>query len=223
MAGDQSILNQAEIWKPVVGHEGSYEVSDHGRVRSLPRVIHKSDGTHQTLKGRVLRPTPHGAGYYHVAIGQAGKKLIHHLVLEAFVGPRPEGADGCHYDDVRTNNNLENLRWDTRKGNLADSIRNGNNPRVNQVTCKRGHVLDGGNLRPYTTRTSGHRNCLACARAHSRCWRKKHLTPFIQDLSDAYYMVILGDEPKSHVDHVISDLESRLWGMGQTVCTGGSL
>lgn len=212
MAENQSILNQAEIWKPVVGHEGSYEVSDHGRVRSLPRVIHKSDGTHQTLKGRVLRPTPHGAGYYQVAIGRSGTMLIHRLVLEAFVCPQPPGQEACHYDDDPKNNHLSNLRWDTKSNNRHDSVRNGTHQAVKKTHCVRGHFLFGENLRPYTTRTTGLRNCLACARAHSRCWRKKHLTPFIQDLSDAYYMVILGDEPKSHVDHVISDLESRLYG-----------
>lgn len=52
-------------------------------------------------------------------------RLIHQLVLEHFVSPRPEGMDACHNDGSRTNNRLENLRWDTRKGNFADKIKHG--------------------------------------------------------------------------------------------------
>lgn len=48
----------------------------------------------------------------------------HVLVLTAFVGPRPPGMQGCHYDDDGTNNRLENLRWDTPLGNSQDAIRN---------------------------------------------------------------------------------------------------
>lgn len=47
------------------------------------------------------------------------------LVLLAFVGPRPVGMECCHWDGDPSNNHLYNLRWDTRKGNVADSIRHG--------------------------------------------------------------------------------------------------
>ncbi len=52
-------------------------------------------------------------------------KLIHVLVLEAFVGPRPKGAFACHYDGDPTNNRLSNLRWDTWASNIADMRRHG--------------------------------------------------------------------------------------------------
>lgn len=51
--------------------------------------------------------------------------LVHRLVLEAFVGPCPEGMMACHADDNPTNNNLSNLRWGTIHDNLADAYRNG--------------------------------------------------------------------------------------------------
>jgi len=54
---------------------------------------------------------------------QNGRKgfSVAHLVLEAFVGPRPSKYDACHFPDRNpANNNLLNLRWDTRKNNLAD-------------------------------------------------------------------------------------------------------
>jgi hypothetical protein len=50
---------------------------------------------------------------------------VHRLVLEAFVGPCPAGMEACHNNGVRTDNRLENLRWDTRSANCRDRIRHG--------------------------------------------------------------------------------------------------
>jgi len=49
----------------------------------------------------------------------------HVLVLEAFIGKRPDGMDACHADCNRSNNHIANLRWDTRKNNIHDSIKAG--------------------------------------------------------------------------------------------------
>jgi hypothetical protein len=53
--------------------------------------------------------------------------FIHCLMLEAFVGPRPEGMECCHWDGNGGNNNLDNIRWDTPKNNSKDAIRLGRN------------------------------------------------------------------------------------------------
>jgi len=55
-------------------------------------------------------------------------RYVHHLVLEAFIGQRPERHEACHADGDRCNNALENLRWDTRKGNMQDTKRLGCTP-----------------------------------------------------------------------------------------------
>lgn len=47
------------------------------------------------------------------------------LVLEAFVGPRPEGMQCCHNDGNRKNNRLDNLRWDTTEANYKDAAKHG--------------------------------------------------------------------------------------------------
>jgi hypothetical protein len=52
-------------------------------------------------------------------------RFVHRLVLEAFVGPCPEGMECCHYDGNPLNNHLGNLRWDTHKNNEADKRRHG--------------------------------------------------------------------------------------------------
>lgn len=66
-------------------------------------------------------------GYYAVSLHDKGQSTfyVHRLVLAAFVGPAPDKADACHYNGVRTDNRLTNLRWDTRAGNMRDSIRHG--------------------------------------------------------------------------------------------------
>lgn len=53
-------------------------------------------------------------------------RLVHRLVLEAFIGPCPDGMEACHYPDRNPeNNHLSNLRWDTRRENVADSVKHG--------------------------------------------------------------------------------------------------
>lgn len=84
----------SEIWKPIVGCEGRYEVSDQGRVRSVPGG---------KRKGKVLTPVRSGR-YYRVTPFPHPPMLIHRLVLETFVGPRPEGMECCHNNDDPSDN-----------------------------------------------------------------------------------------------------------------------
>lgn len=101
---------KVEIWKAVVGFD-RYEVSDQGRVRNRR--------TQKILSPRTVR-------YPHVALSPgAVERTIHTLMLEAFVGPCPEGKQALHWDDVKTNNVLSNLRYGTAEDNCADATRNG--------------------------------------------------------------------------------------------------
>lgn len=61
--------------------------------------------------------------------GKVTNLYISRLVLECFVGPRPLGMHGCHNDGDPKNNRVENLRWDTPRGNQADRIRHGTSNR----------------------------------------------------------------------------------------------
>lgn len=119
----------AENWVPVSGWSEYYEVSNHGRARSLDRVTRGRNGSSRIARGRILKPRVNSkTGYVQynlIAEGKQTYKYAHTMVLEAFVGPRPSGYDGCHWDGDKENNNLSNLRWDSRKGNMADKYRHG--------------------------------------------------------------------------------------------------
>lgn len=120
-----------ECWRPVVGREGEYEVSSLGRVRSLPRSRRRApsplfaDGVAIAWKGRMLRAGSLAAGHQFVMLGRGDGRLVHRLVLEAFVVPCPDGHEALHGNDVPDDNWIGNLRWGTSAENIEDAFRNG--------------------------------------------------------------------------------------------------
>lgn len=68
-------------------------------------------------------------GYVRVCLYSKTVKPVHRLVLEAFVGPCPEGMQACHNNGIRDDNRVENLRWDTPKGNSLDKAKHGTKSR----------------------------------------------------------------------------------------------
>lgn len=122
----------SEIWKPVVGFEGLYEVSDQGRVRSLDRIVilHRKDGPRPwRYRGRLLKATVASHSYPTVKLPDGNGHCIHILILEAFIGPCPIGMECLHADGDKTNARLSNLRWGTAFENSQDSITHGVIPR----------------------------------------------------------------------------------------------
>jgi hypothetical protein len=111
---------KGERWRPVVGYEGMYEVSDRGRVRGKrsPR--------------RVMTPCPDSGGYLRVNLYRDGKRvmcLVHRLVLLAHRGRCPPGHEARHYPDARkSNNTLANLSWATKSTNNRDKHEHGTMP-----------------------------------------------------------------------------------------------
>lgn len=108
-----------EIWSPVVGFEGCYEVSSHGRVRSIDR----RDRAGRLRSGRVLVQRPDKDGYFYCRLTVDTKIhycRVHRMVLRAFKGSRPKGMEACHNNGNVGDNRAENLRWDTHKANMFD-------------------------------------------------------------------------------------------------------
>lgn len=102
-----------EIWLPIKGYEGKYEVSSFGRVRSLGNGIKNS-------KQKVLSPYKASNGYLRVDLWRNGigkRFLVHRLVAEAFLPNWFDDPQVNHIDEDKTNNNIENLEWCDAKYN----------------------------------------------------------------------------------------------------------
>lgn len=159
----------AERWLPVVGWEGCHEVSDQGRVRSVDRLIQLMNGQWRRYRGRILvaSKTHHGHMNAHLYKGgQCITRPVHQLVLEAFIGPRPPGYEGCHNNGMPDDNSVNNLRWDTHSGNMLDTNMHGTNHHRNKIRGRCGHLLVPPNITTWHA-NRGTRGCLACERARS--------------------------------------------------------
>lgn len=104
----------AEVWKPVVGYEGRYEVSNLGGIKSARGPV-----TPFLVQGYLKVNVYSGSG------GARKQVPVHRLVALAFIGPQPEGMQVLHGDGVSTNNLLSNLSWGTPRANQADRVRHG--------------------------------------------------------------------------------------------------
>jgi hypothetical protein len=129
-----------EEWRPVIGFEGLYEVSNHGRVKGLARKILRRNGRLQSIPETILRPQRNSRHTYHhvkVGLSKVEKKTVryvHRMVLEAFVGPCPEGMQCRHLNGNARDNRLVNLIWGTPQENMNDKRRHGTQPVGEQVS-----------------------------------------------------------------------------------------
>lgn len=160
-----------EIFLPIPGWEGHYEVSSKGRVKALRRKLpHKHSGS-KTYPERILKTSSNARdGHPFVYLsgvvqGEPVKCYVHELVLITFVGPRPEGYVSRHLDDDPRNNVVGNLTWGTRSENGLDRSRNGRDKNRNKTHCIRGHAFDELNTL-YTK--EGYRKCRTCAKIRMR-------------------------------------------------------
>ena len=186
-------MSAVEQWKPVHGYEGIYEVSSHGRVRSVDRTVTHSDGRVRRLKSKVRSAPLNQHGYQVVNLcinGKCQTRYVHSLVAESFIGARPEGMEVCHSDGNKTNNHVANLRYDTSSDNELDKVRHGTHHEAVKTHCPRGHELFAENIPPSMAKR-GKRECLACARARSRVYHHPELKPQFKAVADSYYQAIL--------------------------------
>lgn len=112
-----------EIWKAAVGYEGKYEVSNFGRVRSLPRYVRNSVGSKTFVEGKLLTPCKDKAGYLRIILSDKNykKKLwtVHRLVALAFLDNPSNLPVVNHKDENKENNRVDNLEWCTQSYNLS--------------------------------------------------------------------------------------------------------
>ena len=116
-----------EIWKPICGYEGLYEVSNIGRIRSLDRRVKNRHGF-AVKKGKLIATAKvSGNDYRKVSLWKNNKgenALVHRIVAQAFV-PNPDDLPEVnHKDENKENNNADNLEWCDRiyNANYGTSI-----------------------------------------------------------------------------------------------------
>lgn len=145
-------MSRIEKWIPVVGFEPFYEVSNHGRIRSLDRVRNSVNlgGDYSCIRpGKMLKPQLDKYGYFRLGLtdhnGDRTDRLIHRLVADAFIGLCPDNCNQInHKDSNKTNNVPINLEWCDGKRNQRHSYRNGTHT-LNLHRCPiTGRVLKKG-------------------------------------------------------------------------------
>jgi len=113
-------LKMLEVWKPVVGYEGLYEVSSLGEVRSLDRYV-RSRGQGKRFRGGILLKQGLRNKYLRVSLGRGVGipvgESVHVIVLTAFAGPRPKGHHGSHLNGNNEDNRISNLCWESPSAN----------------------------------------------------------------------------------------------------------
>ncbi len=144
-----------EIWKPVVGFEGLYEVSSYGRVRTVPHYTMRGKSEHAEVKERVLKFFLSKKGYYCIKLRKDGiaiHKRVHRLVAEAFI-PNPENKPQIdHIDTDKLNNVVSNLRWATPSENKNNDLTRAHHSHVQSQAdviekCMSGRAANGGKTR----------------------------------------------------------------------------
>ena len=169
-----------ETWKPIPDFPG-YEVSDHGRVRSYHRRAPGYSGNVWEIANtprRILKGAYKVKGYQFVSLRRDGNsyiRMVHRLVLGAFVGPCPDGQETCHNDGNPRNNHLSNLRYDTRLANAHDAVMHGSyigaqgKLSEQEVLALRTDYAEGGPARQLADELS-----ISPATVHSICAGRTH-------------------------------------------------
>lgn len=179
---------RAEQWRPVVGWEAKYLVSDMGRIWSLGRQ-------------RLLTPVLTSHGYVVVCLSLPPTRTtrkLHRIVLEGFRGLAPDGTETRHLDGDALNNQLANLAWGTKLQNADDMRCHGTHAIGSRNTCRRGHLYVEASLH---LQTNGARTCRACKWATdvTRAHPDTYDTQVLADLLYAH-LVGVGPDPRHNPD-----------------------
>lgn len=148
-----------ETWVAIPGYEGSYRISDQGKVQG-PR--------------KTLKPSPTSTGRLAVTLCKNGQRKtwdVHKLVAMAFLGPCPEGQEIRHLDGDCLNNVLPNLAYGSRSENQRDSVAHDTHRNSRKTHCPQGHEYAPENT--YSGPGRNERQCIKCLRVNSARYKRK--------------------------------------------------
>jgi len=105
-----------EIFKPVLGFESEYHISNLGNLMT----VKQGSGARS---GRILKKGYNLRGYVQYTLGRyGGRHSAHLLVMQAFVGKKPEGMEINHINGIKDDNRLENLEYCTKSQNKLHAV-----------------------------------------------------------------------------------------------------
>ncbi len=136
-----------EIWEPVKGYEGYYEVSLNGIVKGIDRIIVSKKGLTRR-KGHTLKTKVNNYGYIQVNLSKEGKTtttFIHILLAKAFIPNPLNKSEVNHINGIKTDNRIENLEWVTHSENMLHAYKMGLLKQIGK------HVIDNCNGVEYSS------------------------------------------------------------------------
>jgi len=154
-----------EEWKDVQGYEGSYQISDYGKVKSLQRKVNTRNVGGRISKEKILKSSLNAYGYPLVVLccnNIRTTTLVHRLVAKAFINNLNNCPQVNHKDGNKQNNKLENLEWVTQSENEKHAYRTGLKSKRGEKNCFakltqkavmdiRGKIKDKENTKKYRT------------------------------------------------------------------------
>ncbi len=121
-----------ELWLPVKGYEGIYDVSNLGNVKSLSRSFINKRGRRKTIPEHIRIPSINHRGYYRLQLTKSNgdKKIysVHRIVAQHFILNPENKPEVNHKNAVKTDNYINNLEWATKSENEIHASVNGLKP-----------------------------------------------------------------------------------------------
>ncbi len=159
-----------EIWAPVRGFEGVYEVSNLGNVKSLDRV-----GTYGRFwPGKIISQSTINSGYLIVSLydcGREEKRLVHRMVAEAFIENPLDKGEVNHKNEIKTDNRVCNLEWATRRENANYGTRNERDAKTKRIPIVR--ICPDGAVEYYASATDAAKSLGICRSIIHKCCKGK--------------------------------------------------
>lgn len=162
-----------EVYKPVPGFEGLYEVSNLGAVRSVRRA---------GVNMKTLAPETERCGYKRVSLYRNGRQkhiMVRRIVAAAFLGPCPEGLQVNHIDENKCNNRVNNLEYVTPKENSNHGTRNKRMGKAHRNHPSKSRAIiqttrDGKTIKEYPSACEASRQTGVDRSAIARCCRGQY-------------------------------------------------
>jgi hypothetical protein len=112
-----------EIWKPIIGYENLFQISNYGNVRNLPKQSIDKSRNRGIIEARLFSSHYDQKGYLRIRLWHGENKTfithkIHRLVAQHFISNPDQKPMINHKDGNKANNYFENLEWSTNAENI---------------------------------------------------------------------------------------------------------